>query len=653
MSKSMSEDNYLKEEFDQRLHTDPALFDFLQAGSLDGIWYWDIERPENEWMSPRFWELFGYDPATKKHLASEWQEMIDPDDLLVAIDNFHKHCADPSHPYDQIVRYRHRDGSTVWVRCRGIAIRDQNGKPIRMLGAHNDLTQVMRLKQELAQAIESLKIREHEARSILENSPDTIARYDRNCRRIYVNPAFVALADGGAAALLGKKPSEIPGGANAEVYENKIHEVFATGENSQFELKWLGKDGNEICSHIRLTPEFDPAGNITTVLGIGRDISEMNEYRNELKRKNAEKTRFLAAAGHDMRQPVAAATLLVEALKLTAPNREQHKLIERLDQSTHILSKMLERLLDISKFDAGLIKPQITSFKLGEVAKWLDQNFTHAALNKQLRFRLFFPDSESLTVRTDIGLLQSVLMNLVSNAIKFTARGGILVSARLRGDSVLMQVWDTGIGIPEADIAHIFDEFYQVGNPQRSREAGLGLGLSICQRALSVLGCELICRSRLGHGSVFQFSLQLSSIQTEADPLPVDDDTDEIPFKSKSAILVEDDLIVAQAMASLLELMGMKIRCFHNAEDTMSEADIEHTDYYIVDYMLGGGQNGIQLLNQLRQKRGKSINAVLVTGDTSTNLIRQAEHFDWPVLHKPVSISKLISKLRLQEEESF
>jgi PAS domain S-box-containing protein len=653
MSKNMSEDNYLKKEFDQQLHTDPALFDFLQAGSLDGIWYWDIERPENEWMSPRFWELFGYDPSEKKHLASEWQEMIDPDDLRVAIDNFHKHCADPAHPYDQIVRYRHRDGSTVWVRCRGIAIRDQNGKPIRMLGAHNDLTQVMRLKQELAQALESLKIREHEARTILENSPDTIARYDRNCRRIYVNPAFGALADGGAAALLGKKPSEIPGGTNAEIYENKIHEMFATGENSRFELKWLGKDGNEICSHIRLTPEFDPAGNITTVLGIGCDISEMNEYRNELKRKNAEKTRFLAAAGHDMRQPVAATALLVEALKLTAPNREQHKLIERLDQSTHILSKMLERLLDISKFDAGLIKPQITSFKLGEVAKWLDQNFTHTALDKQLRFRLFFPDSKSLTIRTDIGLLQSVLMNLVSNAIKFTEHGGILVSARLRGDNVLMQVWDTGIGIPEADIAHIFDEFYQVGNPQRSREAGLGLGLSICQRALSVLGRGLTCRSRLGHGSVFQFSLPLSSIQTEADPLPVDDDTDEIPFKGKSAILVEDDLIVAQAMASLLELMGMKIRCFHNAEDAMSEADIEHADYYIVDYMLGGGQNGIQLLNRLRQKRGKSINAVLVTGDTSTNLIRQAEHFEWPVLHKPVNISKLISKLRLQEEEAF
>jgi PAS domain S-box-containing protein len=146
---SVSEEHYLKTELYDRFKSDPDLFDFLQSSSLDGVWYWDLEHPENEWMSPRFWELFGYDPETKEHLASEWQHMIHPDDLKVAIENFEKHCANPSHPYDQIVRYKHRDGSTVWVRCRGIGIRDENGKVIRMLGAHNDLTEAMKLKDEL------------------------------------------------------------------------------------------------------------------------------------------------------------------------------------------------------------------------------------------------------------------------------------------------------------------------------------------------------------------------------------------------------------------------------------------------------------------------------------------------------------------------
>jgi len=132
--------NYLENELYELMQQDKTLFEFLQQGSLDGVWYWDLENPENEWMSPRFWTLLGYDPSEKKHLSSEWQDLIHPEDLRLALDNFTKHCEDSCHPYDQTVRYQHKNGSTVWVRCRGVAIRDNSGKPIRMLGAHTDLT---------------------------------------------------------------------------------------------------------------------------------------------------------------------------------------------------------------------------------------------------------------------------------------------------------------------------------------------------------------------------------------------------------------------------------------------------------------------------------------------------------------------------------
>lgn len=143
----MQDRHYLEEELSQLIRTDPSIWQFLQEGSLDGVWYWDIENPEQEWMSPEMWRLFGIDPATKRHDPAEWQDLINPDDLKLALENFHAHCADPGHPYDQIVRYRHADGSTVWVRCRGIAIRDAAGKPLRMLGAHTDLTAVKRAEQ--------------------------------------------------------------------------------------------------------------------------------------------------------------------------------------------------------------------------------------------------------------------------------------------------------------------------------------------------------------------------------------------------------------------------------------------------------------------------------------------------------------------------
>jgi PAS domain S-box-containing protein len=140
----MNEPHYLETELTDLVQASSEMWDFLQRGSLDGCWYWDLEKPENEWMSPEFWRLFGIDPDTRRHDPAEWQDLIFPEDRDIAIENFQKHLADPDHPYDQTVRYRHADGSTVWVRCRGIAIRNEQGKPIRMLGAHNDLTAAKR-----------------------------------------------------------------------------------------------------------------------------------------------------------------------------------------------------------------------------------------------------------------------------------------------------------------------------------------------------------------------------------------------------------------------------------------------------------------------------------------------------------------------------
>ncbi len=155
----MSEEkHYLETELYSLIKKEPAIFEFLQNGSLDGMWYWDLEKKENEWMSPRFWEVLGYDPADKDHLSSEWQDLVHPDDLKLAINNFNHHCNDPNYPYDQVVRYRHLDGHTVWVRCRGMAIRDSGGKPLRMLGAHTDLTQQKQVEESLRNLTERFQL---------------------------------------------------------------------------------------------------------------------------------------------------------------------------------------------------------------------------------------------------------------------------------------------------------------------------------------------------------------------------------------------------------------------------------------------------------------------------------------------------------------
>jgi CheY-like chemotaxis protein/anti-sigma regulatory factor (Ser/Thr protein kinase) len=262
---------------------------------------------------------------------------------------------------------------------------------------------------------------------------------------------------------------------------------------------------------------------------------------------------------------------------------------------------------------------------------------------------------QALVVCGDIDLLKSALMNLVSNAIKFTTQGAILVSVRPRGNGVLFQVWDTGVGIPDEYLHQIFEEFYQVNNPQRDRTRGLGLGLSIAKRALALFDGEITCRSRVGRGSVFEFHLPYcdkssASLQPEIFPAVSRENFAHADFAAgKRFVVVEDDALVAEALSKALKGLGASVEFFHRADVALSHPCVETADYFIVDFMLGGSLNGVQFLEKLREKLGSSVNAVIMTGDTSAAFVREKEKYDWTVLHKPVNVSKLISALSAGE----
>jgi CheY-like chemotaxis protein len=316
-------------------------------------------------------------------------------------------------------------------------------------------------------------------------------------------------------------------------------------------------------------------------------------------------------------------------------------------------NELLDALLNVSKLDAGMIKPVFTAIGVAEIFSWLEQSFEPLARDKGLGFRLFFPTAEPLLVRADFDLLKSVLMNLVSNAIKFTAGGAVLIGARKRGGSLLFQVWDTGVGIPNDQFEHIFDEFYQVNNPQRDRTRGVGLGLSIAKRALALFDGKITCRSIPERGSVFEFSLPLTGasvvLSKHLEIAPSDNHITDASFAdSKRFVVIEDEGLVAEALKSLLENLNGQVRCFSSAEEALQDGDIERADYFIVDFMLAGKLNGIEFLNLLRPKLGRPIRAVLMTGDTSSSFIRNAIDCDWPILHKPVNLSKLTASLKAQ-----
>lgn len=225
---------------------------------------------------------------------------------------------------------------------------------------------------------------------------------------------------------------------------------------------------------------------------------------------NNTKSKFLAAVSHDLRQPLLANELFIDALAHTTLNDEQKHYVGHLESSNRAMGEMLKSLLTIAKLESGAIAPHLAPLSARELFAWVDAEFASVFIARQLRFKLFFP-ARDIVLQTDVDLLRSMLRNLLGNALKYCARGGVLVGIRRRGGRALIEVWDTGIGIEERHLEQVFDEFYQVGNEERGSDRGVGLGLAIVRRQGRLISAKVGCRSRPGKGSVFFISLPLAA----------------------------------------------------------------------------------------------------------------------------------------------
>ncbi len=280
-------ENYLKQQLYELIKTDENIFDFIQESSLDGLWYWDVEKPENEWMNTRFWTTLGYDPSEMLHKSSAWQDIINPDDLKVALENFNRHCENPDIPYDQVVRYRHRNGSTVWIHCRGMAIRNNSGKPIRMLGTHHDITQ-------LKQAEETLVQKQNLLRTIIDRIPDAIYAKDHQARKTLSNVAdYNNCGFNSEEDVLGKTDFEIYPIEIAEDFFTDDQKILMQEEKILKKTEKLQKKNGEV-KWLKTTklPLQNKEGNIIGIVGIGRDITQLKQDEEQMAAMFEETTRM-------------------------------------------------------------------------------------------------------------------------------------------------------------------------------------------------------------------------------------------------------------------------------------------------------------------------------------------------------------------------
>lgn len=362
--------------------------------------------------------------------------------------------------------------------------------------------------------------------------------------------------------------------------------------------------------------------------------------REEAEQANLDKSRFLAAASHDLRQPLHALGLFLDALERTPLDVRQREMLGNAAAVSGSARNMLNTLLDYSRLEAGVVEPRPRNFRVQSLFSRLERELGPQADAKQLVYRC---RETSLAAYSDPDLVELVLRNLISNSLRYTERGGVLISCRRRGNQVYLEVWDTGIGIAPEEQASVFHEFYQVGNPERDRRKGLGLGLAIVKGLCATLQAQLELRSRLGGGSMFRLILPAAVGGIVSEPL-----VDQVPFRGFGGLrvlVVDDDEAVRMAMCELLESWSCHCQAADSV-DTALEACQTLPQLLVLDYRLRDHQTGADVMAALRERFGRLPPTFIITGDTAPDRIREAHDTGAFLLQKPVEAGRLYEAIR-------
>jgi signal transduction histidine kinase/ActR/RegA family two-component response regulator len=382
--------------------------------------------------------------------------------------------------------------------------------------------------------------------------------------------------------------------------------------------------------------------NETMARQLATQNAELEQARNTAEQASRAKTQFFAAASHDLRQPLHAMGLFAAALADKVQDGEVRNMVGSINASVDALETLFNELLDISKIDAGAIRPKAETFSLQPLLERIRIDFLPEAEEKGLELRV---RGSPHLVCSDPVLLERVLRNLINNAIRYTQAGGILVGARRHGANWRIEVWDTGIGIDPEQLDKVFDEFYQIGNPERDRRKGLGLGLSIVRRLAELLGHPLTLRSRHGRGTVF--ALELPAACGAAPERPAAEAMPTASLDGRLILVVDDDEAVRDGMRSLLAGWGAEVVACAGVADVLSALDRLHRapDMVIADHQLQEGRRGTDVILGIRSHFRKQLPAIIITGSASPLLTGTAELLGCQVMLKPVMPAKLRSLL--------
>ena len=509
-------------------------------------------------------------------------------------------------------------------------------------GIVRDVTEKKKTEEQLRHSEESFRLLVDNVRDYAINWLDTegrIATWNAGAERLY----------GWSAAEAMGQPTQVFYPPEAAGEADRI--LSLVREHGRFDGEgWrVRKDGSRFWAHVIITPLWDDKGRMRGYVRVAQDITgrkrgeeELKRAKEEAERANIAKSKFLAAASHDLRQPVQAMVFFTSALTSQIQNTAAQPLLHDLQASLDGINILLDSLLDVSRLDAGIVQPRLTNFSLATLFDRVRTEFGPLAGDRRLTLRV---RPTTAIIRSDPTLLERIVQNLVSNAIRYTDRGKILVGCRARGQTLRIEVWDTGIGIAADRLTDIFQEFYQVGNIERDRSQGLGLGLAIVQRLSSLLGHPVKVHSVPGRGSVFRVDVPLVGYNTQHNIgfFGAGRSTQTEGHKGL-VVIIDDEAIILRGLQVVVEGWGYEVVIAASEAEAMerlSELD-RAPDIIITDYRLRAGRTGIEAIRHIRARYGnRPIPSLLITGDTAPERLQEAEASGYRLLHKPVSSSKL------------
>lgn len=575
-------------------------------------------------------------------------------------------------PYDAEKRFLRPDGSVVWARVTGAWIPARNGAPAEVIMQVADVT-----RRHIAES--SLRASESRFRETFAAAPHGMAIIALDGGFEEVNTALCRVLGREEADLLTLDVAAVSHPEDHNLELEAARRLLA-GDVRVFsgEKRYLRADGTVVQAHVSLALARDGGGNPRHFIAHVQDISRQVESEARLHEAIAAaeqallaKTRFLAAASHDLRQPLQALNMFVSVLSGRETDPSKQAILEKVERSLDGLAELLNTLLDISKLEAGAILPDMRTFNIATLLERLAEEFAPMAEAEGLSLKVRAP---ALTLDSDPALIEVILRNLIGNALKYTDPGGrILVGVRRceGGRRIRLDVLDTGRGIPADQRKLIFEDFHQVTGGERPSSGGMGLGLGIVSRVARLLGLEVTVSSQPGHGS--RFSVLMPSQSDTAPPgrLPTDalesghvidtpNDASEpmAGINERGAasdmagrlhlVVLDDEAGVRESLSLLLEGWGHRITAFAGLSD-LTEALLTESlaapDVLLADYRLPSGRTGLEAVALIRGHFRAPIPALLLTGDTGSQRLREADRGGLPVLQKPVRPDQLRVKI--------